>query len=126
MLHFPKTGMPMDLYHCMIELRAEAHALAFARATSDWMGHLQARGLVSDWRLMRRKFGLASGPHSDFLLEISLPNLAGLDTAFAALSHADDEASRCYDRMHGMIARADVGLYRPFPDASPRERIALI
>jgi hypothetical protein len=25
-----------------------------------------------------------------------------------------------------MIARADVGLYRPFPDASPRERIALI
>ena len=44
----------MDLYHCMIELRAEAHALAFARATSDWMGHLQARGLVSDWRLMRR------------------------------------------------------------------------
>ena len=101
-------------------------ALAFARATSDWMGHLQARGLVSDWRLMRRKFGLASGPHSDFLLEISLPNLAGLDTAFAALSHSDDEASRCYDRMHGMIARADVGLYRPFPDASPRERIALI
>jgi len=82
----------MDLYHCMIELRAEAHALAFARATSDWMGHLQARGLVSDWRLMRRKFGLASGPHSDFLLEISLPNLAGLDTAFAALSKADDEA----------------------------------
>ena len=77
-------------------------------------------------RLMRRKFGLASGPHSDFLLEISLPNLAGLDTAFAALSHADDEASRCYDRMHGMIARADVGLYRPFPDANPRERIALI
>lgn len=116
----------MNLYHCQIDLRPEAHALGFAKAAGDWMAHLQTCGLISGWRLMRRKLGLASGGHSDFLLEIDLPGLAALDAAFDALATADETASQLYERMHGMIASAEVGVYRPFPDASPRERIALI
>lgn len=116
----------MNLYHCMIELRPEARALNFAQAAGLWLDHLAAHGLVSDWRLMRRKLGLASGRHTDFLLEIEIPGLATLDDAFAALAGADDEATRRYEQMHGMIAQADVGLYRPYPDPAQRERIALI
>ncbi|WP_395543532.1 DUF6614 family protein [Neotabrizicola sp. sgz301269] len=116
----------MNLYHCLIELRPEARALSFAQATQHWMDHLQARGLITGWRLLRRKFGLASGGHTDFLVEIEIPGLATLDAAFSALAMADDEATRRYDQMHGMIARAEMGLYRPYPDPSQRERIALI
>jgi hypothetical protein len=116
----------MNLYHCMIELRPEARALGFAQACANWMGHLQAQGLISSWRLMRRKFGLSSERHTDFLLEIDIPGLATLDAAFSALATADDEATRRYDQMHGMIAHVDVGLYRPYPDPTQRERIALI
>lgn len=116
----------MNIYHCMIELRPEARALAFAQACANWMGHLQERGLISGWRLLRRKFGLASGQHTDLLLEIEMASLTALDTAFASLAVADEEATRRYDLMHGMIANADVGLYRPYPDPSQRERIALI
>jgi hypothetical protein len=116
----------MNLYHCMIELRSDARALAFAQACGQWMEHLQAQGLISGWRLLRRKFGLASGPHTDFLLEIEVPGLATLDAAFSALALSDDTATRRYDQMHGMIARVEVGLYRPYPDPTQRERIALI
>lgn len=117
----------MNLYHCMIELRQECRALAFAKAAEGWMSHLKARGLITDWRLMRRKFGLASGTHPDFLLEIEVPGMAALEDAFAALAATDDdEAARRYDQMHQMIAHVDVGLYRPYPDATQRERIALI
>ena len=116
----------MNLYHCMIELRPEARALVFAQACTHWMEYLQAQGLITGWQLLRRKFGLASGPHTDFLLEVELPGFATLDTAFAALAKADDEATRRYDQLHGMIAEAHVGLYRPYPDATQRERIALI
>lgn len=116
----------MNLYHCMIELRPEARALTFSQACANWMGHLQEKGLITGWRLLRRKFGLASGQHTDFLLEIEMPGVAALDTAFAALAQSDEEATRRYDLMHGMIASADVGLYRPYPDPSQRERIALI
>ncbi|MDO8882553.1 MAG: DUF6614 family protein [Pseudotabrizicola sp.] len=116
----------MNLYHCMIELRQDCRALAFAKAVDGWMQHLQTRGLITGWRLMRRKFGLASGAHPDFLLEIDVPGMAALDDAFAALAAADDDAGRRYDLMHQMIASVEVGLYRPYPDTSQRERIALV
>jgi len=121
-----KTQDSVNLYHCQIELRPEARALSFAAAVAAWMDHLRSKGLVRDWRLMRRKLGLASGAHSDFLLEVELPGFGALDTAFAGLADSDEEALRRYDQMHGMIARADVGLYRPWPDPAQRERIALI
>ncbi|HBU14632.1 MAG TPA: hypothetical protein DEF16_07180 [Gemmobacter sp.] len=116
----------MNLYHCLLELKSEARALAFAAAVEGWMAYLQAAGLVSGWRLLRRKFGLASGAHSDFLLEIELPDMAALDRAFSALATADEQSARRYDQMHQMIASVEVGLYRPYPDPAQRERIALI
>jgi hypothetical protein len=70
--------------------------------------------------------GLASGHHTDFLLEIEVDGLTQLEEAFAALSRADDEDERRYQILHQMIGRAEIGLYRPYPDPSQRERIALI
>lgn len=116
----------MHVYHCMIELRSDARALAFAAAAGHWLGYLQDQGLIAGWRLLRRSMGLAAGSHTDFLLELDLADIAALDTAFAALAQADDESARRYDQMHQMIGRADVGLYRPFPGPQGRERIALI
>ena len=116
----------MNLYHCLIELRSEARALAFATAVESWMTYLSSQGLVSNWRLLRCKFGLASGAHTDFLLEIELPDMATLDTAFTTLAQADEQALRRYEQMHQMIAEVQVGLYRPYPDQRQRERIALI
>ena len=116
----------MNIYHCMIELKDGARALAFAAAVEAWMNYLKAQGLILDWRLLRRKFRLASGAHTDFLLEIDVGGLADLDAAFVALSAPDEGAERRYDHMHQMIAQIEVGLYRPFPDPAQRERIALI
>ncbi len=116
----------MPVYHCMIELHSDARALAFAAATANWCGHLEGRGLVSGWRLMRRTLGLGSWAHPDFILELDLPALSSLETVFTTLGSADDDSVRRYDQMHQMIARVDAGLYRPFPDPELRERIALI
>lgn len=116
----------MNLYHCMIELKSDAKALAFAAAADQWMGEMHARGLIGSYRLLRRKLGLASGPHSDFLLEIEVQDMAELERAFRAAGQLQDGEARHYDLMHAMIAHAEVGLYRPFPDPERRERIALI
>jgi hypothetical protein len=116
----------MNLYHCMIELRQDAKALAFAAACEGWMSRLQTRGYICEWRLLRRKMGLASGPHTDFLLEIEVEGLAQLDATFAALAQGDDEDERRYSLLHQMIGRVEIGLYRPYPDPSQRERIALV
>ena len=116
----------MNIYHCMIELRQDARALAFAAAAESWLSRLQTRGIIRNWRLLRRKFGLSSSSHCDFILEIEVEGLTQLDEAFAALSLSEDDDERRYDQFHHMIGRAEIGLYRPFPDAASRERIALI
>lgn len=105
----------MNLYHCVIELRPEARSIVFSEACAQWTGYLQSHGLISGWRLLRRKFG-SSGQHTDFLLEMEVPDLAALDAAFSALGNKADEATQRHEHMHGMIARAEIGLYRPFPD----------
>lgn len=116
----------MNVYHCMIELRQESRPLAFAAAAKAWMTYLAEQNLIEDWRLLRRKIGLATDRHTDFVLEIEIDGLSSLDSAFATIAASDDAAEKIYNQMHQMIARSDVGLYRPYPDAAQRESIALI
>lgn len=117
----------MNLYHCMITLKNDAKALAFASAAEHWLTGLVNRGLIGGWTLYRRKFGLASGHHSDVLLLIEVEDMAQLESAFRTLSgEASDVDQRHYDLVHEMIAHVDIGLYRPFPDPANRERVALI
>ncbi|WP_306253831.1 DUF6614 family protein [Parvularcula sp. IMCC14364] len=116
----------MNLYHCMIELKSADRSLAFAAATEAWLGHLENEQLILGWRLFRRKFGLASGEHTDFILEIELEGMASLENTFAALSGIGEEHTRRYEQMHSMIESVQTGLYRPYPDPEQRERIALV
>ncbi|MFD2175313.1 MULTISPECIES: DUF6614 family protein [Rhodobacter] len=116
----------MNLYHCMIELKSDAKALAFAASVEQWMGELKALDLIGGWRLLRRKMGLASDLHEAFLLEIELEDLAALETTFRAIAKLSESEMRHYELMHGMIASYTVGVYRPFPDPERRERVALI
>jgi len=117
----------MNLYHCMIELKDDAHALAFAAAADKWLSSLTKAGHVRSWQLFRRKFGLASCDHTDILILIEVESLAHLDTAFRSLCEdVSDEDARSYELMHAMIRTSKVGLYRPYPDAAQREHVALI
>ena len=116
----------MNLYHCMIELKSDARALAFATALDGWLSLLQDEGRIRNWRLLRRKLNLAGQGCADFLLEIELEDLAQLDAAFRFLGRGEDETTRRYDQMRQHIAHAEFGLYRPFPDPERVERLALI
>jgi len=116
----------MNLYHCSIDLKDGTKALAFANAVEIWMEYLQDRGKVRNWRLLRRKLGLAADSCKDFLLEIEFSDLSQLDQAFRALEEKDEEVERLYTNVNTLIAESEIGLYRPFPDPERAERMALI
>lgn len=117
----------MNFYTCTIDLKDDAKALAFAHAVEDWMGFLKSRGVILDWRLMRRKLNLADRPYRDFLLEIAVENLDQLDRAFRVSgSSTDEDISSKYRAVHSQILRADFALYRPFPDPERVERMGLL
>jgi hypothetical protein len=117
----------MNLYHCLIDLKDDAKALAFAQALDNWMEHLKSKEVIRGWRLMRRKLNLASDAHRDFLLEVEVDDLGQLDRAFRLVgSEKDETVERLHRQVHQMVANTDFGLYRPFPDAERAERMGLI
>ena len=116
----------MNLYHCSIDLRDDAKALAFAAAVEIWMGHLQSSGLILSWRLCRRKLGFGAPRARDFLLEIEVKNMTQLDQAFRFTASGDERVERLYTTVHQMVGDVDIALYRPFPDPERAERMALI
>lgn len=119
-------GAAMNLYTCQIDLKHDAKALAFAQALTLWMDHLKAAGTIGDWRLLRRKLNLAADRCRDFLLEIEVEDLAQLDRAFRLSGSHDEEVAALHRAVHDLVATADFGLYRPFPDPERSERMALI
>ena len=116
----------MNLYHVMIELKDDAKALAFAKALDEWLSYLKSDGKIGPWRLLRRKLGLATSAHLDFLLEIEVEGLAQLDEAFRHVGSHSDQVERLYYPVHNLIARMEVAVYRPFPDPERAERVALL
>lgn len=116
----------MNLYHCFIDLKDDAKALAFAQALENWMDRLCQEGVIMNWRLLRLKLNLAADGHGDFMLEIEVADMAQLDQAFRFTGRRDDEIATLHERVHTMIANTRFALYRPYPDAERAERMALI
>jgi len=116
----------MNLYHVTFDLKDDAKATVFAHALDQWMALLSQRGVIRSWRLLRRKLGLGSGVHRDFMLEVEVTDMAELDRAFRLIASHDDEVERRHGPVHDMIALAEVGLYRPFPDPERAERVSLL
>lgn len=116
----------MNLYTCSIDLKNTAKPLVFAKALEDWMSYLKSRGAIRGWRLLRRKLNLSSDPYRDFLLEIEVEDLSQLDKAFRTLGQHSDDVDDLYHAVHDLVAVAEFGLYRPFPDPERAERMALL
>lgn len=119
-------GERMTSYLCLIDLKSDARALAFASALEAWLNLLHDERRIGEWRLMRRKLNLAGDDFSDFLLEIHVQDLAQLDAAFHFLGQAEESTRQFYDRMNQHIARVRYALYRPFPDPERVERLTLV
>jgi len=115
----------LNLYHCSIDLKDDAKALAFAHAVQAWLDYLADQGTLISWRMMRQKLNLASGACRDFLIEIEVEDMAQLDALFRQASTRDDAAERLYTAVHQMVGAAEFGLYRPYPDPTRAERVAI-
>ena len=116
----------MNIYHCMIDLKDDAKAVGFAQALDDWLTHLQGQSVIGNWHLYRRKLNLSSDSHRDFILMIEVDGLAQLDRLFRYVSSDAEGVEEMHFRVHQMIGKVEFGLYRPYPDPSRVERVAIL
>ena len=106
----------MDIYHVWCDLKPGVGDLTFAEHLATYMGHLKAKGLIENWRLMRRKLGLGPQGLGDFHLMIETRNLSQLDLAFDHVASRREPVESWHFGVNSLVANAVFALYRDFPD----------
>jgi hypothetical protein len=111
-----QKGTRMNIYHIFCTLKDGASDLAFARALANWLEHLKAKGMIENWRLMRRKLGLGPDDLGEFHIMIETVSLAALDEAFSLAASRTGEAETLHYEVTRNIKSVKFALYRDFPD----------
>ena len=106
----------MDIYHAWCDLRPGVSDIAFSENVATYMGHLQEQGLIENWRLTRRKLGLAPPSLGEFHLMIEVKDLAQLDQAFQRVAGRSGPVEAFHFGVNGLVQNAVFALYRDFPD----------
>jgi hypothetical protein len=65
----------MDIYHVWCDLKPGVSDMTFSERIADYMGYLKSKGLIENWRLTRRKLGLAPDEFREFHLMIETNSL---------------------------------------------------
>ena len=106
----------MDLYHGWFNLKPGVGDAEFARHFDSYMGHLKQRGLVSSWRLTRRKLGLGPAFLPEFHMIIETDGLDQLDAAFAEVASRAGAVETFHQAVNSRVDDLFFALYRDFPD----------
>ena len=109
-------GDGVDIYHGWFDLKAGVSDLEFADYLRRYMDHLRAEGLIADWRLTRRKLGLAPSALREFHVTIETDGVAQLDDAFKVVSARGEPVESLHHAVNSRVENAFFALYRDFPD----------
>lgn len=107
----------MDIYHVWCNLKPGIGDVAFGEKVAAYLGRLKQDGLIENWRLTRRKLGLAPSHLGEFHLMIEVDGLQQLDRAFAEAASRRDPIEGLHFAVNSLVSEADFALYRDFPDA---------
>jgi hypothetical protein len=110
----------LDIYHAWFDLKDGVSDAEFAQHLATYMDHLKQGGKIANWRLTRRKLGLAPAFLADFDLMIEVENLAQLDAAFGEVSTRAGVVEDVHQAVNSRVRNASFALYRDFPDPGRR------
>jgi len=106
----------VDTYHAWCDLKPGVSDVTFCEGVNKYLGHLKSEGLIEDWRLMRRKLGLAPPTLGEFHLMIEVKDLAQLDQAFARAAERREPTEGFHFGVNSLVQNVAFALYRDFPD----------
>ena len=106
----------MNIYHAWCNLRPGVSDIAFSEGLAAYMDHLKTEGLIEDWRLARRKLGLAPKGLGEFHIMIEVRDLAQLDAAFDRVAGRREPVEGFHFGVNALVEDAVFALYRDFPD----------
>ncbi|MGE0001261.1 MAG: DUF6614 family protein [Fimbriimonadaceae bacterium] len=106
----------MDCYEIWVDLVPGTHDMEFVGAVHNWLGHLQAMGGVSSYRIKRRKLGFGPDFLGEWFISIEFENMAQADIAFDEAATRAPEVEKLHAEVYSKVCNYRSGLYRDFPD----------
>lgn len=107
----------MDIYNVWCDLKPGVSDMTFSERVADYMDYLKSKGLIGNWRLMRRKLGLAPAEFREFHLMIETDGLQQLDSAFEHVAGRREPVEGVHFGLNSLVTNTVFALYRDFPDA---------
>ncbi len=106
----------MNYYHIWCNLVDSHKDLEFCEAVSHYLGYLKGRGLLSGFKIARRKFGFGPSELGEFHIVIETESLETLDKAFSVVAIRHGEIESLHKAVYAAVRDFKSALYRDFPD----------
>jgi hypothetical protein len=106
----------MNIYHIWCDLKPGVSDLTFTENLGRYLGHLREQGLIEEFRLTRRKLGLAPAALGEFHVMVETRDLAQLDAAFDHVAGRREPVEGFHFGVNSLVTNATFALYRDFPD----------
>ena len=106
----------MDIYHTWCNLKPGVGDIEFTERAVAYFEHLKGRGLLADYRIMRRKLGLSGAGLPEFHIMLEFTGLAALDELFNLVAARTDPIESLHHGVNALVTDATFALYRDFPD----------
>ena len=107
----------MDIYHIWCDLDPGVGDLEFVSSVNAYLSHLISEGKIADFRVTRRKLGLAPEALGEFHLMLEVTDLAQLDQAFNLAATRTGKVEALHSEVFSRVRNARFALYRDFPDS---------
>jgi uncharacterized protein DUF6614 len=107
----------MNIYNAWFDLKPGVSDVEFSDRLAAYLDSLKADGLMSGWRLMRRKLGLSAAPVGEFHLMMEFDSLDQLDRAFQHVGARRDPIEGLHFGVNSLVQNVNFALYRDFPDS---------
>lgn len=107
----------MDLYQIWCNLKDSTKDVEFCEHVSRYLGHLRDRGLLSGFRITRRKLGFGPQELGEFNITIETTDMAQLERAFQDVARRSGQTELLHKCVYDAVTNVRFALYRDFPDA---------
>ena len=106
----------MNIYHIWADIKPDVKDMEFVDSVNKFLTDLKTKGMVTSYRITRRKFGFGIPELPEFHLTIEFDSLEQFDRAFKLVAPRTEPMESLHHAVTSKVAKIKTALYRDFPD----------
>lgn len=105
----------MNCYEIWTDLAPGTKDLEFVRQVNAYLGYLVTEGLMSGYRIKRRKLGFGPEGLGEWHISLEYESLRHLEDCFDKVGQRKGEVEKLHHEVYSRVRNLKFGLYRDFP-----------